>query len=108
MQQGVLATSPNRLKLNENPRGGAYTTPIADRANITHTTIHGIAALKLYRRDSGMTWDQLAQFIGISRQALWLWCRTRDPMRSINRDHVALILDRTGVNIGPRTRTRRR
>lgn len=105
MQQGALATSPNRLKLNETPGGGADTA-VADRYGLTRTTIKGIAALKAYRSDSGMTWEQLAHFIGISRTALWAWCRTRDPARSIARDHVALILERTGVDIGSRRRRR--
>jgi hypothetical protein len=106
MQQGALATSPNRLKLNETPGGGGADTAVADRYGLTRTTIKGIAALKAYRSDSGMTWEQLAHFIGISRTALWAWCRTRDPARSIARDHVALILERTGVDIGSRRRRR--
>ena len=65
---------------------------------------NGISALKQFRRESRMNAQQFATFVGVSRKTIWSWFRPDDPVRNIKPEHVDLVRQRTGIDIGPRRR----
>jgi len=112
MKQGVSGYSTNYDMILE------YAVEFAPRINDPFAAIeqqrpsrqpaaYGIGALKQYRRDSHMTVQQLADFIGISRTTLWSWMRPLEPVKTIKPSSVALVLRKTGIDIGPRRRRSR-
>jgi DNA-binding XRE family transcriptional regulator len=104
MQQGALIAAANRLNSNgKSGGGGRGDLPTIIRQDRALITPYGIASLNRYRVTGSMTWQQLADFLGIPRKTIWSWYRPDDPVATVTRAHIALVLRKTRVDI-----TRRR
>jgi hypothetical protein len=68
---------------------------------------YGMNALKKYYRDSHMNVDQFSDFLGISRKTVWSWFKPEDPVKTYKRENVVRVLEKTGIDLGPRPRSRR-
>lgn len=108
-QEDAFRYDPDRHKISFAAGVGMLPIIIAARRSTgktVRTSIAGVRELQQYRLTTHMTWEQLAAFIGVSRPALWSWCRPIDPRRDVSATSVTKVFKKTGIDIGPRSRRR--